>query len=362
MRRASGRVAALFLLASLATVCGGAAHDVSSSELDLYTWTEYVPDSVIQGFEEKYGVKVNVVFYDSNEEAIRGLADNPGVYDIVIPSDYAVQILIDRGMLEEIDTTKDIQNFGNIETDFQAPFFDPGSSLREIRGKQPEPKYSVPYQWGTTGIVYDETQVPFVPQTWSDVARPGVRGRVALIEDAREVLGAGLIATGHDKNDASPEALEQAQAWVESLHALPVNADNPEQPLVDGQAVIGIMYNGNAAEAIRANPNFRYVLPEQGGIWFDNLAIPIDAPHRDLALAFIDYVLEPDVGAEITRFFGYSTPNSASLDLLLDEDDPSVANEATNPPRDSLLGLRLTKDVGVQGSLRFEQDWAAVRP
>jgi spermidine/putrescine-binding protein len=156
--------------------------------------------------------------------------------------------------------------------------------------------------------------------------------------------------------------MAEAAEWVNSLDAVPVNVDQPEQPLVDGDAVIGIMYNGNAAEAIRADPDFDYVLPTDGSIWFDNLAIPIDAPHRDAALAFIDYVLRPDVGAEITRFFGYSTPNRASLDLLLDEGDPAVDNVATNPPAVALLGLLLTKDVGEVGTALYEDTWEEVRP
>jgi spermidine/putrescine-binding protein len=343
--------------------CGDAdGDDLSSDELELYTWTEYVPESVISGFEERHDVTVNVTYYDSNEEAIAGIEANPGTYDLVIPSDYAVEILIARGLLEDIDVTSDIKHFGNIEESFQAPFFDPGTALRTERGREGEPKHTVPYQWGTTGIVYDPNQIPFTPAEWDDVADADVRGRVALINDARDVLGAGLIANGHDKNDSSPEALADAQGWVESLDAVPVNVDNPEQPLIDGEAVIGIMYNGSAAEAMRANPELRYVLPEDGSIWFDSLAIPEGAPHRDAALAFIDYVLEPEVGAEITRTFGYSTPNDAALDVLEDENDPAVDNVATNPPQDALLDLLLTKDAGPEGNARFEQAWEEVRP
>lgn len=346
----------------LTVACGGSRRDVDSATLNLYTWTKYVPQSVIDGFERRYGVTVKVDFYASNEEAIRGISARQGTYDLVIPSDYAVEILIENDALESIDTTEDLQNFGNIAPDFRSPFFDPGGSLRQTIGKKPEPKYTVPYQWGTTGIAYDATKVPFEPKSWNDLARPELRGLVALIDDARDVLGAGLIATSHSKNDASPAALADAGRWVESLDAVPVNVDDPEQPLLDGSAVISIMYNGNAAEAIRKNPNIRYVLPEDGSIWFDNLAIPKDAPHRDAALAFMDYVLEPGPGADITRFFGYSTPNRAALDLLAEQDDPAVDNEATNPSRDALQGLLLTKDVGADGAARFEQVWKEVRP
>jgi spermidine/putrescine-binding protein len=363
MRRdAPGVVVWLTAIVALMTACGNGTRDVTSSELNLYTWTEYVPDSVIEGFEEEFDVTVNVEYYASNEEAIRGIGESPGRYDLVIPSDYAVEILIARDLLEPIDPNADIENFGNIDPSFRTPFFDPGGTLQSERGKGPEPKYSIPYQWGTTGITFDTTAVSRPPDSWDDVADPGLVGRVALIDDARDVLGAGLIATGGNKNAPTEETMAAAAEWVRSLDAVPVNVDQPEQPLIDGEAVIGIMYNGNAAEAIRANPDFEYVLPVDGSIWFDNLAIPVDAPHRDAALAFIDYVLRPEVGAEITRFFGYSTPNQASLELLVAEGDPAVDNVATNPPADSLLDLLLTKDVGEDGTALYEETWEEVRP
>jgi spermidine/putrescine transport system substrate-binding protein len=325
---------------------GGGGHDVSSKQLNLYTWTRYVPPSVISGFEQKYGLKVHVTYYNSNEQAIAGIQANPGKYDIVIPSDYAVEILRDDHLLESIDTTKDLQNFSNIDPSFRSPEFDPGSSLRQIKGKTPEKKYTIPYQWGTTGIAYDDTKVTDPPTTWAGLADPQYHGKVALVDDNRDVLGAGMIALGYDKNSPTADELHKAGDWVSSLGFVPVNADHPAQPLLDGQADISIMYNGDAAQAMRQNPHVKYLLPTDGSIWFDNLAIPKDAPDRDAALAFMDYVLDPRVGAEITKYFGYSTPNQASLDILAKEDPAIVDNKATNPSRDSLLGLLGTRDVG----------------
>ena len=152
-------VALLTLAVASGCAVGGGGHDVSSKQLNLYTWTRYVPPSVISGFEKKYGLKVNVTYYASNEQAIAGIKANPGTYDIVIPSDYAVEILRDDDLLETINTTKDLQNFSNIDPSFRSPQFDPGSSLRQIKGKTPEPKYTIPYQWGTTGIAYNDSDV-----------------------------------------------------------------------------------------------------------------------------------------------------------------------------------------------------------
>jgi spermidine/putrescine-binding protein len=354
------RAALACALILTAAACGGDAHDVTSDELDLYTWTSYVPASVIHGFEKKYDLKVKVTYYASNEEAIAGIEDNPGKYDIVIPSDYAVQIMRDRDLLESIDPTTDLRNWGNVDPSFRSPAFDPGSGLRQRKGKPPEPKYTVPYQWGTTGIAYNAAELGFTPRTWDDLARPEVHGNVALVDDNRDVLGAALIANGFDRNDSDPAALAKAASWLESLAPVPVNPDHPAQPLIDGQASIAVMYNGDAAQAMRKNHDIRYVLPDDGSIWFDNLAIPKDAPHRDAALAFMDYVLDAHVGAQITKFFGYSTPNQAALDVL-STNDPAIAdNPATNPPRDALLGLRLTTDVGTAGAQRFLDTWKEV--
>ena len=354
------RIALACVLITAAAACGGDAHDVTSNELDLYTWTQYVPQSVIHGFEQKYGLKVKVTYYSSNEEAIAGVEANPGKYDIVIPSDYAVQIMRDRDLLESIDPTTDLRNWGNVDPSFRSPAFDPGSGLRQRKGKPPEPKYTVPYQWGTTGIAYNSAEVGFTPHTWADLARPEVHGKVALVDDNRDVLGAALIANGFGRNDSDQAALDKAASWLKALDPVPVNADHPAQPLIDGQATISVMYNGDAAQAMRQNRDIRYVLPDDGSIWFDNLAIPKDAPHRDAALAFMDYVLDADVGAKITRYFGYSTPNSASLDVLSKDDPAIVDNSATNPPRDALLGLLLTTDVGTAGAQRFLDTWKGV--
>jgi spermidine/putrescine transport system substrate-binding protein len=154
--------------------------------------------------------------------------------------------------------------------------------------------------------------------------------------------------------------LQKAADWLRSLAFVPVNADHPAQPLLDGKADIAVMYNGDAAQAMRQDKQIRYVLPADGSIWFDNLVIPKDAPHRDAALAFMDYVLQGDVGAKITEFFGYSTPNRAALDVLAKSDPAIVDSTATNPSRDALLGLLLTRDVGTAGTQRFLDTWKGV--
>lgn len=346
------------LLLGACTPSGGS---VTSTELRIYSWAEYLPPEVISAFEAAHpGLKVTIDTYASNEEMLAGLAAQPGHWDVVIPSDYAVEILIAAKGLEPIDVGKEIKNFANILPAFRAPYFDPGGQPSRTGGKGTQPKYTVPYQWGTTGIAWDSSKVSSAITDWADLARAELHGKVGVLDDARETIGGALLATGHDKNDASPAALADAVAWLKGLGIASVNSDNPERPLLDGTVNAEIIYNGNAVLAIRDNPKVRFVLPDDGGIFFDNLAIPVGAPHRDAALAFIDYLLLGETSAKVSRAYGYSTPNQAALDILATTDPAFVDDPISNPPAASLLGLRIVKNVGAAGQSRFVASWDEV--
>ena len=351
------------IIALLSAGCvGSPAATVSSTALQIYSWSAYLPQEVVDGFEAAHsGLTVTVTTYDSNEAMLAGLAAQPGHYDIVLPSDYAVEILIDQKGLEPIDVSKDLKRFDNILPAFRSPYFDPGGNPSRTGGKGVGPKYTVPFQWGTTGIAYDSSQTSLTFETFSDLADPSLHGKVGVLDDARETLGMALIATGHDKNDSDPAALDAAVAWLGGLGIASVNSDNPEQDLLDGKVNAALVYNGNAATAIRANPAIRFVLPADGGIFFDNLAIPAGAPHRDAALVFIDYVLQGDVSARISQAYGYSTPNQAALDVLATSNPAFASDPISNPPPETLLGLRLVKNVGPTNQARFETAWQRVK-
>lgn len=355
------RAAAVVLVGLVVVACAPSASPVTSTALEIYTWSAYLPPEVVSGFENAHpGLTVTVTTYDSNEEMLAGLAANPGTYDLAFPSDYAVEILIDADGLEPIAIGQDIKNFANIAPAFRTPYFDPGGQPSVTGGHGVDDKYTVPFQWGTTGIAYDASALPFPIENFSDLDRPELHGKVGVLDDPRETIGMGLIATGHDKNDASSEALADAVAWLNGLGISSVNSEDPESALLDGTAIAHLLYNGNAAAAVAANADIEYVLPEDAGIFFDNMAIPVGAPHRDAALAFIDYVLQPEVSAQISSTYGYSTPNQAAL-TLLEQSDPDFVNDPiSNPPSDALLGLRLVKNVGPEGQQRFEDAFAEV--
>ena len=323
---------------------------LSSTELNLYAWSDYVPQQMLDDFTAKTGVKVNYDTYSSNEEMLAKIQAGASGYDLVIPSDYTVEIMIKQGMLEEIDATK-LANFGNLDPRFTNRSYDPGN------------KYSIPYQWGTSALAYDKTKVPFEPKNWADVWDPQFEGKLVMLDDEREVTAVALETLGFDRNSTDPAQLDQAKQKLIELkpNIVLFNSDDPETALITGEAVAGLVFNGNAALARAENPNIEYICPTEGcTLWFDNLAVPKGASHVDAALAFMDFVLDPQESVLITKEFPYSNPNKAALDHLKTSDpstyDTYMGFAATNPSAEFLANATPIKDVGDATKL-YDQLW-----
>jgi spermidine/putrescine-binding protein len=316
----------------------------------LYGWTDYVPQQLLDDFTASTGIKVNYDTYSSNEEMLAKIQAGASGYDLVIPSDYTVAIMIKQGMLEPIDLAK-IPNFKNIDPQFTNKEYDPGN------------KYSIPYQWGTTALAYDKTKVPTPPTKWADLWDPAYAGKLVMLDDEREVIGMALQTLGYDRNSTDPAQLDQAKAKLVELkpNILLFNSDDPETSLITGETWAGLVFNGNAALAKAENENIEYVCPAEGcGLWFDNLAVPAGAPHLDAAEAFMNFVLDPKESILITKEFPYSNPNKAAIDALKTEDPETYATyegfAATNPPADFLANAKMIHDVGEATQL-YDQLW-----
>lgn len=322
----------------------------ASKELNLYGWSDYVPQQLLDDFTAKYGIKVNYDTYSSNEEMLAKIQAGASGYDLIIPSDYTVDLMRKQDMLEPIDLTQ-IPNFKNLDPRFTNRDYDPGN------------KYSIPYQWGTTALAYDKTKVPFEPKKWSDLWDPRFKGKLVMLDDEREVTGMALQMLGLDKNSIDPAQLDQAKQKLVELkpNIVLFNSDDPETALITGEAVAGLVFNGNAALAKAENANIDYICPQEGcGLWFDNLAIPKGAPHKDAAMAFMNFLLEPKESILITKEFPYSNPNTAALEYLKANDattyDTYMSFAATNPPATFLANTVMVKDVGAATTL-YDQLW-----
>ena len=340
----------LIIGALLLGACGGQ----KSTEVNLYAWSEYIPQDLLDGFSEKTGYKVNYDAYSSNEELLAKLQAGASGYDVIIPSDYTVAIMVNQGLLDEIDLTQ-IPNFSNIGAAFKNLEFDPGN------------KYTVPYQWGSSCLVVDTSKVTRPITKWADLWDPEFEGKVVLLDDEREVLGMVLSVLGYDKNSTDPAELEEAKAKFQEL--LPnvrlFDSDSPKTALLSGEVWLGQTWNGEAAIAHSENPDIAYVFPEEGcTVWYDNLAIPKGAPHRDAANALIDYILAPEASILISQEFPYSNPNTAALELLKTEQpemyDAYMNYPATNPSADDMMRLKLIHDVGDATAL-WDRVWTEVK-
>jgi spermidine/putrescine-binding protein len=347
-------IAVCTLLALLLAACSGGGSEAEAKEVNLFAWSEYIPQALLDGFTEETGIKVNYDTYSSNEEMLAKLQAGAAGYDVVIPSDYTVAIMIKQGMLEPLDLAK-IPNYKNIGDTFKNLSYDPGN------------KYSVPYQWGTVGMVYDAEKVTSPLTSWSDLWNPEYAGKVVLLDDEREVIGMCLLILGYEKNSTDPAQLEEAKARFAELmpNVRLFDSDSPKTALLAGEVWLGMTWNGEAAIAHAENENIQYLCPAEGcGLWYDNLAIPKGAPHIQAAHDFINYILKPEASILITAEFPYSNPNQAALDLMKTSDPEAyeayMGFAATNPSAADIQNGQPIQDLGEATAL-WDRAWTEIK-
>jgi spermidine/putrescine transport system substrate-binding protein len=308
----------------VAAVSVGCQQSSKPAEINLFAWSEYVPQAVIDGFTEQTGIRVNYETYASNEEMLAKLVSGAQKYDLIQPSEYTIEALIKQNHLRAVDWSK-VPNFKNIGPQFKSLPHDP------------ETKYSVPWMAGTVGIVVNTEKVSDPINGYNDVFQEKYSGRIVVLDDAREIVSWALATMGKGPNDVTPETLAQAKGILERW--LPLvkvyDSDSPKTALLNGDVDLGVVWSGEAALLYAEDPKFKYVLPAEGAHQFlDSLAIPADAPNPDGAMAFMDYICRPDVSKLISDDFPYTNPNLEARKLLEPE---AVGNPASYPPGDPKL-------------------------
>jgi len=288
-------------------------------ELNLFAWSEYVPQSVIDGFSKETGIKVNYETYASNEEMLAKLVSGAQRYDLIQPSEYTIEALIKEKQLKPIDWSK-VPNGKNIAPQFKNLPHDP---------KQ---EYSVPWMAGSVGIVVNTDKVKDDIKGYNDVFQEKYKGRIVVLDDSREIVSWALATIGKGPNDVTPENLAKVKPILEKW--LPLvkvyDSDSPKTALLNGDVDIGIVWSGEAALLYNEDPKFKYVLPSEGAHQFiDSLAIPANAPNPDASLAFMNYILRPEVSKLISADFPYTNPNLEARKLLSPEE---LKNPASYPP------------------------------
>lgn len=292
--------------------------DYAGQELTVYNWTTYIAEDTISNFEALCGVSVTYDTFPTDDDMLARIRQgNPG-YDIVVPSATILTTMINEGLVLPLDKAN-IPNFANLEGTFLGLPFDE------------ENTYSVPYQWGTLGIGYNVEAVGGEITTWDEVFN--YAGAVSWLEDVRSMMGVALVKLGYDPNSSNPDEINEAKDYLveKGSNVVYINQDDGQEVLVRGEADIVVEYSGDIFQIMDECEcdTYAYVIPEDGAnFWIDNLAIPVDAPNKALAEVFIDYILDPQVGADISNYTAYGSPNKAAIDAgLIDEDllsDPGI--------------------------------------
>ena len=328
--------------------------EVTSKELNLFVWTEYIPQDMIDCFELVYGVKINRSEYSSNEEMEPKLASGGADYDLVQPTDYFVGLLIRKGEIQKLDHSR-LPNISSFDPGFLNKPYDPNN------------EYTVPYLAGTDAIVVNTAKVTTVPKSWADLWNPEYAGRMIFLDDSRAVIGFTLLTLGYDPNTKDPAQLDEAKAKLKELipNVKAFDSDSPKTALIAGDVDLGMTWTFEALAAQQEVPSIEYIYPTEGAIlWQDNWAIPTSAQHTDAAYAWMNYTMQGNVFWLTLRDFTYTNPNKAALEYAK-ANQPDVYkayadSPITNPPADVIANGHGIEDVGDATTL-YEQIWTEVK-
>jgi len=308
-------VSLIFILVAAMLVSSAFAQ---SNKLNFFTWPEYIDPDIITQFEEEFDAEVVVDLFESNEEALGKLqAGSLGLYDIAVITNYAIPVFAEQGMLQELNHDM-LPNLSNLNPKFINPGFDPDN------------QYSAAYQWGTTALAYRADLVDEPPTSWDVLFDADSEATFALVDDVRPVVGAALLYLGYDYNSEKPEELIEAKDLL-------IDAKNrslgfygsvkASEFLISGEAQYAMVYTGDAGQAAAENENIKYVIPSEGAeIWVDSMTLLTDAPNPDLAHKFMNYILDAEIGGQLTNWVYYPSPNEAAKEFIDQEilDDPVI--------------------------------------
>ena len=323
------------------------ADTTESRKLHYFTWSDYVDREILEAFERENHVKLVVDTFSSNEELLAKVQNGGAGYDVAVPSDFMVTLLVKQGLLAKIDHGN-VPNLADIDPALMNLSFDPKQD------------YSVPYLWGTVGIGYDSNVISSPPDSWEVLWDPAYKGRISMLNDQREVLGVALRALGYSLNETTPTAINQAK--VKLLTQKPLvkvyTSENYDHLLASGEVVLAHGWGGAIARAIHERPSLRYVVPKEGGtIWTDCLVILKSSTKVDLATRFINYLIGTDVSIRTTNRLQFASANrkvKEKLSLQLRN------NPAVYPPEDSKRRLEWMVDVGEAVHL-YDRAWTELK-
>lgn len=321
----------VFSILVLAAGCGE-----SKPKLNVYNWGDYIDTDVLDQFEEEYGIEVVYDTYATNEDLYVKLKQGGSSYDVVFPSDYMIERMVREDLLDKVNMDN-IPNFSKV-----------GETFLNLN-HDPQNEYSVPYMWGTLGIIYNKNAVSQPLESWADLWDPQYEGQIVMYNSQRDSLAVALLKLGYSINTRNIDELEEAKDELIKQKPL-VKAymgDEVKGAIVSGEADIAVVYSGDAVTMIAENPDLEYVIPSEGtNLWFDAMVIPKSTQNKEVAEKFVDFMTRPEIAVKNAEYIGYSSPIPEAVELLDDEikNDPVAYpseeelenTEVFNDPKDIL--------------------------
>ena len=343
------KITVLLLALFLALPLAGCRAEETERTINVYNWGEYIDESILEEFEEETGIHVNYKTFASNEmlySAIKGGGNN---YDVIFPSDYMVARMQEEGMLRELDYSK-IPNAANIDPRYLNPAYDPVQ------------KYSIPYMWGTTGIIYNTTMVDEAPTCWMDLFTTELKGQVLIFDNPRDCIGLALKALGYSFNTTNKDEIaEAADLLIRQKEDGIVQAyvmDQIFDKMINNEAAIGTYYAGDYLTMVEENPDLAFVQPEEGSnLFVDAMCIPTCSKNYEDALAFINFMCRDDIVLRNCEETGYSSPSATAMELM----DEEMASDPIAYPGEDILNKAETFGGLPGNALTFyDHEWIRI--
>lgn len=314
--------------------------------ITVYNWGEYIDPDLLKRFTEETGIQVIYETFDSNEAMMTKVKQGGSAYDIAVPSEYAIEMMLEDDLLLPLDHAK-IPNLANIDPFYLDLAFDPGN------------RYSVPYFWGTVGIVYNPNLIAehLTFDSWQDLWDPSLKQQVFLADGSREVIGMGLNSLGESLNAKDDELLRRATDRLIELapNIKAIIGDEITPLMVNNEAAVALTFSGQAADMMGENEELEFNVPQEGSnLWFDSFVIPKTAKNVDGAHAFINFMLDAEVGAQNTDYVGYATPNAAAMALL---DEEVVTDERFYPTGEIRNHLEVYENLGLEWLGKYSEHY-----
>ena len=335
----------------LALTGGGKGASGENGEVIVYNWGEYIDPDTITMFEEETGIKVVYDEYETNEIMYPKVEAGATAYDVLCPSDYMIQKLIENDLLQEInfDNIPNVKNIGQ-------QYFDQSQEF------DPENKYSIPYCFGTVGILYNKTMVDDPVDSWSILWDEKYADNILMQDSVRDAFMVALKLKGYSMNTLDEGELNEAKQILIDQKPL-VQAyviDQVRDKMIGNEAAIGVIYSGEAIFTQRENADLEYVIPKEGtNVWIDSWVIPKNAPNKENAEKFIDFMCREDVALKNFEYITYSTPNDAARALIEDEDIKN--SKIAFPDLSQYNNLETFHYLGADGDALYNELWKEVK-